>query len=29
MIDKLTDKEIEKLQAIRDKIVKGQKTVKK
>jgi len=29
MIDKLTDKEIEKLQAIRDKIVKGQKIVKK
>ena len=29
MIDKLTDKEIEKLKAARDKIVKGQKTVKK
>ena len=29
MIDKLTDKEIEKLQAIRDKIVKGDKIVKK
>ena len=29
MIDKLTDKEIEKLQAVRDKIVKGDKIVKK